>query len=57
MRPTGVKIVLGTVGPVAITFPLAVVWNLLLFPDTYKRLSDFGRFPLFGKRFFVMLGK
>ncbi|QDV52259.1 hypothetical protein [Gimesia fumaroli] len=37
------KIVLGTLGYAAITFPLAIVWHLVLFKATYDRLGYFSR--------------
>lgn len=37
------KIILGTLGYLAITFPLAFVWHLVLFKPTYERLGYFSR--------------
>ncbi|MCC9602305.1 hypothetical protein LOC67_17255 [Stieleria sp. JC731] len=41
------KIALGAVGYVCGTFPLAVVWHVVLFGDTYESLGYFGGEPLF----------
>ncbi len=37
------KIVLGTIGYLVITFPLAYVWHLVLFEQTYMQLGYFSR--------------
>lgn len=37
------KIILGTLGYAAVTFPLAVVWHLVAFKPTYERLGYFSR--------------
>lgn len=37
------KIILGTLGYAAITFPLAIVWHLVVFKATYDRLGYFSR--------------
>ncbi|QDT44108.1 hypothetical protein Pan241w_42140 [Gimesia alba] len=37
------KILLGTLGYAAVTFPLAVVWHLVAFKSTYERLGYFSR--------------
>lgn len=41
MQPT--KILLGTLGYAAVTFPLAFVWHLVLFNTTYEELGYFTR--------------
>lgn len=41
MHPT--KIILGTLGYAAVTFPLAYVWHLVLFKTTYEELGYFTR--------------
>ena len=45
MNPTTspMKIFLGTLGYLAITFPLAFVWHLVLFKDIYDRLGSYSR--------------
>lgn len=40
-QPT--KIALGAVGYLLIVFPLAYVWHLVLFPETYRELGYFNR--------------
>lgn len=37
------KVVLGTIGYLAITFPLAIVWHLVVFKETYNDLGYFSR--------------
>lgn len=37
------QILLGTAGYLAITFPLAYVWHLVVFESTYSELGYFGR--------------
>ncbi|MCA9014981.1 MAG: hypothetical protein KDA77_06570 [Planctomycetaceae bacterium] len=37
------KILLGTLGYAAVTFPLAVVWHLVAFKSTYEQLGYFSR--------------
>ena len=37
------KIILGTFGYLIITFPLAYVWHLVLFEQTYRQLGYFSR--------------
>lgn len=41
MQP--IKIVVGTLAYLGITFPLAFVWHLVLFKPTYERLGYFSR--------------
>jgi len=41
MQPT--KIILGTLGYAAVTFPLAYVWHLIAFKSTYDQLGYFAR--------------
>jgi len=53
------KIVLGTLGYTAITFPLAIVWHLVAFKATYDRLGYFSRdepIILFGFAAILMQG-
>jgi hypothetical protein len=37
------KILLGTLGYLLVTFPLAFVWHLVLFKETYDRLGSYSR--------------
>lgn len=37
------KIVLGTLAYLVVTFPLAYVWHLVVFKETYERLGYFSR--------------
>lgn len=37
------KILLGTIGYLLITFPLAYIWHLVLFKETYDRLGSYSR--------------
>lgn len=37
------KILLGILGYLVVTFPLAFVWHLVLFKDTYDRLGSYSR--------------
>ncbi len=38
-----IKILFGTLGYLLITFPLAFVWHLVLFKETYERLGSYSR--------------
>lgn len=38
-----IKIVLGTLGYLLVTFPLAFAWHLVLFKETYDRLGSYSR--------------
>ncbi len=38
-----IKILFGTLGYLLITFPLAFVWHLVLFKETYDRLGSYSR--------------
>ncbi len=37
------RVLLGTLGYLVVTFPLAFVWHLVLFKDTYDRLGSYSR--------------
>lgn len=37
------KVLLGTIGYLFVTFPLAFVWHLVIFKDTYNRLGSYSR--------------
>ncbi len=38
-----IKILLGTLGYLVVTFPLAFLWHLVLFKETYDRLGSYSR--------------
>ena len=38
-----IKVLLGTIGYLLVTFPLAFVWHLVLFKETYERLGSYSR--------------
>ena len=38
-----IKVLLGTIGYLLVTFPLAFVWHLVIFKETYDRLGSYSR--------------
>jgi len=43
MKTSPAKLILGTIGYLCITFPLAYIWHLVVFKATYERLNYFSR--------------